>query len=186
MTENTITLAEDEVKEVAVPQVEGKDHYRVNIQQGKVRIGDTKNDTFRGSIGVTGDRGKVTPEKQDTIWLRNVGINKAKVEIVPRGLEIDWYPNQQIEVTNKTFPGVEPDEITSSSAGETKTFKDQEIPDGASLAIKTPSSNSGNVLIEGVVPVGSQFSSPVSNMSNIELEFTEAGDTAYAVAEVDQ
>lgn len=186
MTENEIVLDPEDVKEVAVPDLEDKDHYRINVRQGKVRIGDTKTDTFRGSIGVTGDRGKITPEKYDTIWMRNVGINKAKVELVPRGLEIEWYPNQQVEVTSKVFPGVAADMISSSSIGEVLNFKDQEIPQGASIAIKTPPTNNGDVLIEGVVPVGSGVSFPVSNMNNVNLKFTESGDKAYAVAEVDQ
>jgi len=184
-SENTISLAEGDVKEVAVPQQENKDHYRVNIRQGQVRFGDTKADTFRGSIGMPGDRGKITPEPGDTVWIRNVGLTGAKIELVPRGLEIDWYPNQQIEVTDKVFPALQTDVITSSSAGETLNFKDKAVPQGAKMTIRPAPGNSGDILINGEFLVDTSYSTPISNMANVDIQFTDSGDEAQAVVEAD-
>lgn len=190
MTENTIVLDEDDVDEVAVPEVEDKDHYRINVQQGKVRFGDTKSDTFRGSIGVPGDRGQIKPEPGDTLWVRNVGIGKAKVELVPRGLEIEWYANQQVNVTSKVFPGVEADEINKASSGA-YNFKSQTIPEGASLLIEADPGNDNPVYIGAedssgyTLPAGGTVDLAVSNMASVPVYLPNGGETVKAIVEVD-
>lgn len=190
MTENTIELDEGEVKQVAVPQIEDKDSYRVNVKQGQVRFGDTKGDTYVGSEGIPGDRGRITPEGKDTIWVRNTGIGKAKVELVPQGLEIDWYPNQKVNVTSKVFPGVVTDLIDESSSGS-YNFKDQIIPEGASLLIEADSGNSNPVYVGSQddsgyqLAAGQTVSLAVSNMNLVDVYLPNGGEKVRAVVEVD-
>ncbi|MFB6144676.1 MAG: hypothetical protein ABEJ98_05185 [Candidatus Nanohaloarchaea archaeon] len=159
--------------------------YRFQVKQGQMRMNDNRNEVRNGDLGVPGDRGRVELERGDQLWVKNVGLNEAKVEFNRQGLQIEFFPNSKLEVTDKVYPGLETDTITSSSAGQTLSFKDQDIPQGAKMTIKPDPQNSGDILINGEFLVDPSYSTPVSNMQVPDIKFTDSGDSAQAVVEVD-
>lgn len=79
MTENTIKIAPNELEDFQ-NETQGEEKYDLHILQGKVKIAPTKGKLSTGRRMVAGDRAEVTLEKGEGLYIRNIGLNDAKLE----------------------------------------------------------------------------------------------------------
>jgi hypothetical protein len=106
-------------------------------------------------------------------------------------MEWNFYQNSKVEVTSKVFPGARAEKYTSTEANDQFSFSNIAVPEGSQISVYPANDNTGDLYfidpITGTkAPLKSGKVFAWTNFENGTFELTDASDTAYALAEVDQ
>jgi len=106
-------------------------------------------------------------------------------------MEFNFYQNSKVEVTSKVFPGARADKHTSTETNEEFTFSNIAVPEGSKISVYPAGGNTGSLYFidpeTGTkAPLKSGKAFAWTNFQNGTFELSDASDTAYAIAEVEQ
>lgn len=173
-----------ETKRVAKYGKGNKNIYRIEPLNGRLRMSDSRKNLDKGDRISRGSQVTVKLEENDGLWIFNPTDGTVKVSVTEQGL-IQISRNQITQETvREQSDKVETDVIEATENNEELSFKNQPVAQNSGVLVEPDSTNDGEILVNGQVPLGSgkEFTT-INNMNAITLEFENAKDKAFATTE---